>query len=61
MQERERFLADERRGSFTMRELCTRDAVRRKTGYKWPARYAEEGRRGLGDDLATVSRLVPDP
>ena len=49
MTERERFIADERRGLYTMRELCARYGVSRKTGYKWPARYAAEGRRGLGD------------
>jgi len=49
MTERERFIADERRGLYTMRELCARYSVSRKTGYKWLARYAEEGRRGLSD------------
>lgn len=49
MTERERFIADERRGLYTMRELCARYGVSRKTGYKWLARYAAEGRRGLGD------------
>ena len=30
-----------------MRELCERYGISRKTGYKWVARVAEDGRRGL--------------
>ena len=47
MDQREQFLADYRRGHFTMQELCVRYAISRKTGYKWMARVADEGRRGL--------------
>ena len=38
MDQREQFLADYRRGHFTMQELCVRYAISRKTGYKWMAR-----------------------
>lgn len=45
--QRAQFLAEQRRGLYTMQELCDRYAISRKTGYKWVARVAEEGRRGL--------------
>ena len=44
---REAFLAEQRRGLYTMQELCDRYAISRKTGYKWVALVAEEGRAGL--------------
>jgi transposase len=47
--ERESFLADDRCGLDTRAELCARYGISRKTGYKWLARYHEEGRRGLTD------------
>jgi len=47
VEQRERFIADERRGLYTRTELCARYGVSRKTGYKWLDRYHEEGRRGL--------------
>ena len=47
MDQREAFLAEHRRGLYTMQELCDRYAISRKTGYKWVARVAEEGRAGL--------------
>jgi len=49
VEQRERFLADDRRGLYTRAELCARYGISRKTGYKWLARYHEEGRRGLKD------------
>jgi len=49
VEQRERFIADDRRGLYPRAELCTRYAISRKTGYKWLARYHEEGRRGLTD------------
>ena len=49
MQERERFVADHRRGLFPMTELCARYGVSRKTGYKWLARFDADGRAGLRD------------
>jgi putative transposase len=45
----ERFIADDRRGPYTRGELAARYGISRKTGYKWLARYHEEGRRGLKD------------
>jgi transposase InsO family protein len=47
--QREQFLAEQRRGLYTMQELCDRYAISRKTGYKWVARVLEDGRRGLQD------------
>jgi putative transposase len=32
---------------FTMTELCERYGVSRRIGYKWLARFNEEGKRGL--------------
>ena len=49
MVERLKFVQDAQSDRFTMAELCARHGVSRKTGYKWITRYAEEGRRGLGD------------
>ncbi|MCL4865373.1 MAG: helix-turn-helix domain-containing protein, partial [Gemmatimonadales bacterium] len=49
MEQRERFIADDRRGLYPRAELCARYGISRKTGYKWLARYHEEGRRGLQD------------
>ena len=49
MNERLTCVQDALSDRFTMVEVCARYGVSRKTGYKWIARYAEEGRRGLGD------------
>lgn len=49
MQQREQFITEHCRGLFTMRELCARYRVSRKTGYKWLARFREHGRSGLSD------------
>ena len=47
MDQRLQFVADHQRGLFDMSALCARYGVSRKTGYKWLARYAAEGPRGL--------------
>lgn len=47
--ERIRFIQDALSDRFTMSELCARYGVSRRIGYKWLARYEEEGRRGLRD------------
>jgi hypothetical protein len=49
MKQRSQFLTDHQRGLYSMRELCARYGVSRKTGYKWLARYAAEGARGLAE------------
>ena len=49
MTERLKFVQDALSDRFTMAEVCARHGVSRPTGYKWIARYAEEGRRRLGD------------
>ena len=49
MDQRDRFIQDERLALYSMTELCARYGVSRKTGYKWLARFDEEGRRGLQD------------
>lgn len=49
VEQRERFIADERRGLYTRTELCARYGISRKTGCKWLDRYHEDGRDGLRD------------
>jgi transposase InsO family protein len=49
MDERLRFIQEHRDGYYEMTELCERYGVSRKTGYKWLARFEEEGKRGLED------------
>jgi transposase-like protein len=49
MNERLTCVQDALSDRFTMVEVCARYGVSRPTGYKGIARYAEQGRRGLGD------------
>jgi putative transposase len=49
MEERLQFVRDALSDRWNMSELCARYGVSRKIGYKWLARYEEEGRRGLTD------------
>jgi transposase len=49
MDQRLQFLEDVRLGRMPMTALCAHRQISRKTGYKWIAREAEEGRRGLAD------------
>jgi putative transposase len=49
MDERIAFIADHRRGLYTVTELCARYGISRKTGYKMLGRFAEQGRPGLAD------------
>jgi len=49
MEERLRFVRDAQSDRFTMSELCARYGVSRRVGYKWLARYEEQGRAGLVD------------
>lgn len=49
MDERLRFVADNRLDLYAMTELCARYGVSRKTGYKWLARMEAGGRAALRD------------
>lgn len=49
MEQRLQFVADALSDRYTMSELCARYGVSRRIGYKWLARFAAEGRRGLVD------------
>jgi len=49
MEQRARFIADDRHGLYSRAELCARYGISRKTGYKWLARHAAEGLPGLLD------------
>jgi putative transposase len=44
-----RFITEWESGAFTMTELCADYQISRKTGYKWIARHAVDGPRGLHD------------
>jgi len=52
MDERMRFIVDQRSNEWTMTELCERFEISRKTGYKWLDRYCREGPAGLVERLA---------
>lgn len=43
------FIADYIRDVYSFSELCKHSNISRKTGYKWVARYKEQGIRGLYD------------
>jgi putative transposase len=45
--QRVRFIADYREGSFSFSELCERYGISRQNGYKWVTRYDAEGPSGL--------------
>lgn len=49
MEERFRFIEDWKRQDDSVAELCRRYGVSRETGYKWIARYQEDGIEGLKD------------
>jgi putative transposase len=49
MEQREQFVEDARLELYAMTELCARYGITTKTGYKWLARFAAEGRAGLAD------------
>src|SRR6266536_1149573 len=49
VEERIQFIQDALSDRFMMSELCARYGVSRRIGYKWLARYEEEGRRRLRD------------
>jgi transposase len=49
MDQRVRFISDQRSGMWTMTELCELYEISRKTGYKWLERYRLEGPGGLED------------
>ncbi len=47
MEEKLRFVFEYERDEETMRELCSRYAISRETGYVWLRRYRKHGARGL--------------
>lgn len=49
MDERWKFVQQWQDDVYDKSELCERYGVSRKTGYKWVARFEEEGKRGLAD------------
>jgi putative transposase len=49
MDQRLQFVTDALSDRFTMTELCARYGVSRRIGYKWVARFNEDGTRGLAD------------
>src|SRR6266508_1531967 len=49
MDQRRFFIKDWQRRTFTFVELCGRYGISRKTGYKWVARFEEDGMQGLAE------------
>ena len=49
MDQRQHFLQAHLTGQYRMTELCAHYGISRKTGYKWIARFAANGRAGLID------------
>jgi transposase-like protein len=49
MDQRLQFVTDALSDRFTMTELCERYGLSRRIGYKWLARFTEDGKRGLVD------------
>ena len=49
MEERMKFILDWRSEEWSMAQLCRDYGISRKTGYKWVARYGDEGLDGLQD------------
>ena len=47
--QRMRFIEELRTGDASMAELCRKYDISRKTGYKWLARWLEDGSGGLAD------------
>jgi putative transposase len=61
--QRERFVTDHHLALFTMKELCERYGISRKSGYKWLGRYHAGGRSALGDKSRAPKRCphrLPD-
>ena len=49
MEERFRFVSDVQDGVYSFSECCRRFGISRPVGYKWMARYEQEGLSGLAD------------
>ena len=60
MDQRSRFIDAYRVGGFSMTELCARFQVSRRVGYKWVARYDDEGRKGLAPRVTSSSSSWPN-
>jgi len=58
MEQRARFIHDDRLNVYTTTELCARYGISRKTGYKWLARFEEAGRAVL-QDRSRASHACP--
>lgn len=58
MSQRMRFISAFESCQFTMKELCERYGISRKTGYKWAHRYVEGGPGGL-EDRPHVAKSLP--
>ena len=61
VEQREPFIADERRGLYTRSELCARYGIGRKTGYRRFDRFEADGRRGLRYKHQVDAPPVRDP
>lgn len=56
MDQRVRFIAAMASCEYTMTELCREFGISRRTGYKWSARYCQDGARGLEERSRAPTR-----
>lgn len=59
MEQRKEFIRELLSGELDMSKLCRKHGVSRPTGYKWAARYQEEGESGL-QERSRESRMHPN-
>jgi transposase InsO family protein len=56
VEERARFVLEYETGELSLAELCRGYGITRKTGYKWLARFTEQGLEGLQDESRAPRR-----
>jgi putative transposase len=61
IEQRRRFVQEHLRNKNGLAELCRRQAISRKTAYKWIARFEQRGRLGLADRRRSAQRLHNRP
>jgi transposase-like protein len=59
MDQRLQFVRDALSERFDMTELCLRYGVSRRIGYKWLARFEEEGNRASRTEVGGRTRVRP--
>jgi putative transposase len=59
--QRSEFIAQWLRHKIPLARLCARFSISRKTGYKWIARFRQQGRRGLRDRSHVAAQVHNRP